>query len=140
MTWMLIKLGLRLVAFTAVFWLATRPRRDKGVPKDKAHVRPPRISIQPRWAIPLIGVLFAGLNLGLYWLLRPLLNLASMGMFSIATPLAANALLLWGTTRIVARKQWLKVDGWMAAAWLCVALTAAHGALWLSLDYLPTLS
>jgi hypothetical protein len=54
-------------------------------------------------------------------------------------PLIVNSLLLWGTAHIVSKKQWLKVDGLMSYAWLAVALTGAHGALWLALDYLPAL-
>ena len=138
MTWILVKLAIRLVAFTAVFWVATRPRKPKKGSTDKA-VKPPRISIQPRWAIPAIGVLFAGMNILLYWLMRPILNLATMGMFSLLMPLVVNSLLLWGTAHIVSKKQWLKVDGLMAYAWLAVALTGAHGVLWVALDYLPSL-
>ena len=139
MTWMLLKLGLRLVAFTAVFWFATRPRRDRSLPKDKAPVKPPRISIQPRWAIVLVGFLFAGLNTLLYWILRPVLDLATLRMFSLVMPLVVNAMLLWGTVRIVGKKQWIKIDGWLPALWMVGALSLAHGALWLSLDFLPSL-
>jgi uncharacterized membrane protein YvlD (DUF360 family) len=138
MTWILIKLGVRLVAFTAVFWLATWPRKGDPGKDGKPTVRAPRISIQPRWAIPLVGVLFAALNIGLYWLLRPVLDLATLRSFSWVMPLVVNGLLLWGTARIVARKEWLRIDGFMAAAWLAVALTLAHGVLWVGLDYLPT--
>jgi uncharacterized membrane protein YvlD (DUF360 family) len=144
MTWVLIKIAIRLVAFTAVFWLATWPRRGAAGSRageartpEGAAPRRARISIQPRWAIPLVGVVFAGLNILLYWLLRPVLDLATLRMFSLAMPLVVNGLLLWGTARLVARKQWLKVDGILAAAWLAGILTLAHGALWLGLDYLP---
>lgn len=138
MPWYLA-LVIRLVAFTAVFWLATRPRREKGVPKDKAAIRPSKITIQPRWAIPLVGVVFALMNVGLYWLLRPVLDLATLRTFSLVTPFVVNALLLWGTARVVEKKQWLKIDGFVAAAWLAGVLTLAHGVLWLALDYLPAL-
>lgn len=138
MTWILVKLAIRLVAFTAVFWFATRPRAVKKGEKD-AKARPPRITIQPRWAIPVIGVLFAALNIVLYWLMRPVLDLATMRMFSLLMPLIVNGLLLYGTARIVEKKQWLKVDGLLAGLWLAFALTAAHGVLWVTLDYLPGL-
>jgi len=136
MTWMLVKLGLRLVAFTAVFWFATRPRRERGAPKDQAP-KPSRVTIQPRWAIVLIGFLFAALNTGLYSLLRPVLDLATLRMFSLIMPLVVNALILWGTVRLVEKRKWLRIDGWVAAAWLVGFLSLAHGALWLGLDYLP---
>jgi len=137
MAWMLLKVGLRLVAFTAVFWFASRPRRDKALPKD-APRKPPRIAIRPRWAIVLVGVLFAALNTVLYWLVRSVLDLATLRMFSLLMPLVVNAFLLWGTSQIVARKQWLRIDGWFAAVSLVAALSLTQGALWLALDYLPT--
>jgi hypothetical protein len=138
MTWILVKLAIRLAAFTAVFWIATRPRKPKKG-SDAKEIKPPRISIQPRWAIPVIGVLFAALNTLLYWLMRPVLDLATMRMFSLLMPLIVNGLLLWGTARIVEKKKWMKVDGLLAGAWLAFALTGAHGVLWVTLDYLPSL-
>jgi uncharacterized membrane protein YvlD (DUF360 family) len=138
MAWLLIKLGIRLVAFTGVFWLATRPRRSDTTSKDgKPVMKPPRISIQPRWAIPLVGVLFGALNTLLYWILRPVLDIATLRTFSWVMPLVVNALLLWGTARIVSQRKWLKLDGLTAMIWLAVALTLAHGVLWFALDYLP---
>ncbi len=140
MTWILVKLAIRLVAFTGVFWLATRPRPLKGRPptKDgKPELRPPRVKIQPKWAIPLVGVLFAGLNILLYWLLRPVLDLATLRTFSFVMPLIVNGLLLWATAEIVKKKKWLQLDGMLAALWLAGMLTLAHGVLWVGLDYLP---
>lgn len=145
MTWLLIRLGVRLVVFTGVFWLATRPRVKKpqagagGAKDGKPTVKPARISIQPRWAIPIVGVLFAALNTALYWAVRPVLDLATLKTLSFFMPFVVNALLLWGTVRIVSRKEWIKVDGLLAGAWLAGALTLAHGALYVGLDYLPTL-
>jgi uncharacterized membrane protein YvlD (DUF360 family) len=140
MTWILVKLAIRLVAFTGVFWLATRPRRLKGHPpgKDgKPAMKPPRIKIQPRWAIPLIGVVFAGLNILLYWMVRPILDLATLRTFSFIMPLVVNGLLLWATAEIVKKKKWLQLDGMWAAIWLAGALTLAHGVMYVALDYLP---
>ena len=138
MTWLLVKLGVRLVAFTAVFWFATRPRKSGRLDKDgKPEVKPARISIQPRRVIPLIGVLFGAMNTILYWILRPLLDIATLGTFTIIMPLVVNSLLLWGTTRLVERRQWIKIDGLFSAIWLAVAITLAHGVLWVALDALP---
>jgi uncharacterized membrane protein YvlD (DUF360 family) len=138
MLWIFAKLAIRLVAFTAVFWLATRPRKtEERDAEGKPVLKPPRISIQPRWAIPIIGVVFGGLNLLLYWIARPLLDLATFRTFSILMPLIVNALLLWGTTKLVEKRQWMKLSGWFAAVWLAVALTLAHGVLYAALDYLP---
>lgn len=145
MTWVLIKLAVRLVVFTGVFWLATRPRVSKpaagagGAKDGKPAVKPARVAIQPRWAIPVVGVLFAALNVALYWALRPVLDLATLKTFSFVMPFVVNALLLWGVARIVARKEWMRIDGLLAGAWLAGMLTLAHGALWLGLDYLPAM-
>jgi uncharacterized membrane protein YvlD (DUF360 family) len=139
MVWLVVKLAIRLVVFTGVFWLATRPRKTDHLDKDgRPELKPPRISIQPRWAIPLIGVLFGALNLVLYWLARPLLDLATLRTFTVLMPLVVNSLLLWGTARIVQKRHWMRIDGFLAAAWLAVALTLAHGVLWAALDYVPS--
>ena len=120
----LIKLGVRLVVFTGVFWLAAR--RNK------------KIIIEKRWATPLVGLAFAVLNTALYWALGSIFNLATLGALSIAMPLAINGLLLGITVRIFQRKpHWFRVDGWLAMLWMAVALTLAHGALWVAVDYLP---
>ncbi|MCA9678620.1 MAG: phage holin family protein [Kofleriaceae bacterium] len=137
MTWTLVKIAIRLVAFTGVFWLATRPRKGNVKGKDGKDSKPARVKIQPRWAIPLVGVLFAALNIALYWLVRPVLDIATLRSLSLAMPLVVNGLLLWGTARIVEKKQWLEVDGFFAGLWLAGALTIAHGTLWVALDYLP---
>ena len=138
MVWMFAKLAIRLVVFTAVFWLATRPRKTDERDKDGRPVlKPPRLSIQPRWAIPVIGVLFAGLNILLYWIVRPVLDIATFRTFSILMPLVVNSLLLFGTTKVVEKRQWMKMSGWFTAVWLAVALTLAHGVLYAALDYLP---
>jgi hypothetical protein len=123
MTWLLVKLGLRLAAFIAVFWIASRKN--------------PKVKIEPRWAIPLVAGLFGLFNTGLYWLLAPLLAIASFGVAAFALPLILNGAFLYATTRAVAKKKWLQIDGVFAMAWMAVVLTVAHGALWLALDYIP---
>jgi hypothetical protein len=120
----LIKLGVRLVVFTGVFWLAAR-RNEK-------------IIIEKKWATPLVGFLFAVLNTALYWALKPILNLATLGVIGFVMPLVINGLLLAVTVRIFQnKKQWFRVDGWFAMLWMVVFLTLAHGLLWLAIDYLP---
>ena len=76
MTWILIKMAIRLVVFVAVFWFAARKN--------------PKIRIQPRWAVPLVAGVFAILNVGLYWLLKPVLNLATFNVAWFAMPLVLN--------------------------------------------------
>ncbi len=138
MLWILAKVAIRLVVFTAVFWLATRPRKtDERDKEGRPVLKPARISIQPRWAIPVIGVVFAALNLLLYWIARPVLDIATFRTFSILMPLVVNSLLLFGTTKLVEKRQWMKMASWFSGVWLAVALTLAHGVLYALLDYLP---
>jgi Mycobacterial 4 TMS phage holin, superfamily IV len=124
MTWILIKLAIRLVAFVAVFWFATRKN--------------PKIKIEPRWSLPLVAGVFAIFNVALYWILRPVLNLATFNVAWFAMPLVINLLFLMATLRVVQSKKWLVIDGVRATLWLAVILTVAHGVLYVSLDYLPT--
>jgi hypothetical protein len=143
MTWVLIKLGIRLVVFLAVFWIAT--------------LRNPKIVVQPRWALPLVAGLFALLNTGLYWLLKPVLNVASFGAIWFLMPLVLNLCFLVATLRVFqkrdlapvvkmakdapaprpSRRPSLSINGITATIYMAVLLTAAHGLLWFALDYMP---
>jgi hypothetical protein len=113
MTWLLVKLGIRLLGFIAVFWLAA--------------ARNPKIKIQPRRAIPLVAGLFAVFNLGLYWLLEPVLNLATFGAAWFAMPLLINLGFLLATLRVFEKKRWFVIEGIRATLFLALLLTAAHG-------------
>lgn len=123
MTLILVKLGIRLVVFTAVFWLAARTN-DKVV-------------FTHRWAPPLVALVFAVLNTALYWLLRPILDLATLGAVGFALPLVINLVLLAATVRLFEARNWFRVDGLFAMLWMATFLTIAHGALWLGVDYIP---
>ena len=123
-TGLLIKLGVRFAVFGLVFIVATR--------------RNPKIVVSKRWAFPLIAAVFAILNTGLYWALRPLLDLATLGAAGFIMPLVVNLVLLLATIRVFQRKQWLEVKGTLATLWLAMFLTLAHGLLYVGLDYLPT--
>ena len=35
-------------------------------------------------------------------------------------------------------KPWFEIQGFFATLWMAIALTVAHGALWVGLDYLPS--
>lgn len=119
----LVKLAIRIAVFAVVFAVAVR--------------RHERIKVTPRWAIPLVGLVFALLNTGLYWLLRPVLNLATLGAAVLVVPLAVNGVFLWATAKAVARARVkLEVDGFRPALYLAVLLTCAHGVLYLALDVL----
>jgi hypothetical protein len=127
-TGILIKIGVRLLVFTAVFWIA-------------AH-KSPKIVIEKKWATPIIALVFAILNTTLYWLLTPVLNVATLGAVGFVMPFLVNAVLLLATVRIFQieklRVMHLEIKGLFTTIWLAAGLTLAHGALWLALDYLPT--
>ena len=123
MTPVLVKLALRVLVFGLVFALAVKKHE--------------RIKLEPRWALPLVGLVFALLNTGLYWLLRPVLNLATLGAAALVVPLAVNGAFLWATQKAVARARVkLTIEGLRPAIFLAVLLTVAHGVLYLALDVL----
>jgi hypothetical protein len=117
-TWILIKLGIRFLVFGGAFALAMH--RDK------------RIRIHPRYALPLVALVFALLNTGLYWILKPVLNLATMGAFAFILPFALNGAFLYGTQRILKP---LRIEGIWPMILLSGVLTVAHGLLWVALDW-----
>ncbi|MFN0251132.1 MAG: phage holin family protein [Kofleriaceae bacterium] len=121
----LIKLGVRLVVFGLVFFIATRKN--------------PKVVVAKKRTLPLIALVFAILNTGLYWVLKPILNLATMGIAAFLMPFLINLALLVGTVKIFEKKKWLEVQGFMTTLWLSAFLTLAHGLLYLGLDYLPKL-
>ena len=130
-----LKLGIRLVVFTAVLWLVARAEAKKVASKKKEK---PRVAIQPRWATPIVATLFAVLNTCLYWALKPILNVATLGAIGFVMPLIVNFILLAVTVRVVESKKWFQVNGLFAMIWLAIVVTIAHGVLWLGVDYLPT--
>src|SRR5437764_396304 len=85
-TGFLLKLGIRLVVFTLVFWVA-------------AH-RNKKVTVSHRWAYPVIALVFAALNTILYAALSPIFNTVTFGMLGLVMPLAINSGLLYGTVRI----------------------------------------
>ena len=122
-TGILIKVGARLVLFGLVFFFAAR--------------RNPKVLVPNKWATPLVALVFALLNTGVYWALTPILNLATLGALGFAMPFIVNLLFLYATVRIFQSKKWLAIEGAMTYLWLALILTIAHGALWFGLDYLP---
>lgn len=121
---LLIKLGVRLLVFTAVFWVAAKKNE--------------KIIIEKKWATPVVGFAFAVLNTALYWVLGRVLNIATLGVVGFAMPLVINGVLLMVTARVFQRKpQWFRLEGFFAGMWMAIFLTLAHGVLWVGLDYLP---
>ncbi len=113
MTEFLIEFGVRFVVFGGVFGVVVW--------------RSERVTVEPKWALPLVGLVFAGLNVALYWAMRPIFDLATLGTLGFVMPLIVNGLLLYGTNRVLKP---LKIDGILMTLWLSVFLTIAHGVLW----------
>jgi len=120
-TWILIKLGVRLAVFGLVFGLVAWKNE--------------KVTVKPNYALPLVAAVFALLNTGLYWLLEPILNLATLGSIALLMPFLLNGVFLYATDRLL--KQ-LKIEGLWTKVVLAALLTAAHGILWLALDVLAT--
>jgi hypothetical protein len=123
-TGILIKLAVRLVVFSGVFFAATKYLEG--------------IVVTKKWAFPLLGALFAVMTTLFYWLLAPILELATFNAIGFAIPLVVNLVLLAITIRLLKTKGWLEVHGFFSSMWLALCLTAAHGVMWFALDYLPT--
>jgi hypothetical protein len=150
-TGVLIKLGIRLLIFGAVFFFAAR--------------RNPKVLIHTKWATPIVAFTFAALNTGLYWALKPILDLATLGALGFFMPFIVNMVLLVVTVKFfawekmphvggkpgksddkaakpedakAARKPLFEIAGIMTTLWMALVLTAAHGVLWVALDYIPS--
>jgi uncharacterized membrane protein YvlD (DUF360 family) len=119
----LIKLGVRLLVFTGVFWIAAKKNEE--------------IVFEKKWAPPLVGLVFAILNTALYWVLSKILHLATFGAMSLALPFVINGALLYATMKVFEKKKWFRIEGFFATIWMALFLTAAHGVLWAALDYIP---
>lgn len=122
-TAILIKLGVRLVVFGLVFFIAIRKN--------------PKVVVSKKRVLPLIALVFAVLNTALYWLLAPILNVATLGAAGFLMPFVVNMVLLIGTVKIFSKWKWFEIQGVMTTLWMAAFLTLAHGALWLGLDYFP---
>lgn len=149
-TGILIKLGVRLLVFGLAFFIATRKN--------------PKVVIPTKWATPVVALVFALLNTSLYWALRPILDLATLGALGFAMPLIVNIVLLYATVRFFAwdklprfvpaaavdpkdpkKKQpagearpLFAIDGLFTTLWMALILTVVHGVLWFALDYIPS--
>ena len=119
MTEMLINLAVRFAVFLAVFLFVAWKH--------------PKVAVRPKIALPLVALVFALLNTGLYWLLKPVLTLATLGAAWLFIPFALNGAFLWATHRLIRP---LRIEGLRAGAYLAVLLTAAHGLCWLVLEKL----
>ena len=116
-SWFLIELAVRLLVFGVVF----------GVVAWKME----KVTIKPRYALPLVAAVFALLNTALYWLLKPILNLATLGTLAFLMPFLLNGAFLYATERLVRP---LKIEGLWTKVVFAAILTVAHGVLWVALD------
>ena len=123
MTWLLIKIAIHIVVFGLVFGFAVW--------------RSESITIKPRFALPLVAIVFALLNGALYSIFSFVLGLATLGLAFLVMPFVLNAVFLLITTRVLKRlKVQMAIDGILTIAWLAALLTGAHGALWLTFKFL----
>ncbi len=120
---LLIKLGVRFVVFGVAFFVAAKTNKKVVMPN--------------KWATPLVALVFALLNTLVYWALKPVLNIATLGAVGFLMPLVANLVFLLVTERIFRAKKWIEIQGLMTTVWMSIVLTVVHGACWLGLDYIP---
>jgi len=130
-TGLAIGFGVRLVMFTVVFWLAPQPKKG----------RLEAVRFKSKWLAPLVGLVFALLDIALYWVLTHGFDLATFGAISFVMPLIVNGLLLFATVKLFAWREqmrgWFTIDSVVAGLWMVVFLTVVQGLCWLGLDYLP---
>ena len=115
-----IKLVVHVVVFGIALTFATR--KVKGV------------SVQPRSMLPLVALMFAGLNQLLYWALTLSVKLVTLWTLAFLAPLVANAVLLLLTDRLMKP---FKIEGFKALAYTSVIMTVAHLALRLAHAAIP---
>lgn len=106
---LVVKLVVRVLVFGVAFAFITRRTRD--------------VRVEPRSAIPVVALVFALLNTALYWLISPLVTLASLGLLWFLAPFVANLVLLYLTDRL-ARP--LKIQTFTALLYASAVLTLAH--------------
>lgn len=116
---LLVKLAVRFVVFGAVFAFAVKKN--------------PKITVKPTIALPLVALVFALLNTGLYFVIKPVANIATLGAAWLILPFVVNGAFVWLTQKLIRP---LRIDGLRPMIWLAVLLTAAHGLCWLVVDHL----
>jgi uncharacterized membrane protein YvlD (DUF360 family) len=109
MTWFLIKMLIRAVVFGVAITYVTRKNSS--------------VKVTPRSALPLVALVFAGLNTLLYWFVSGTMNVVTLGTMFFLVPFAANAALLWLTDKLFKP---FKVDGLFALAYASLIVTLAH--------------
>ncbi len=120
-SWFLIELAVRFVTFGVVFGVVAW--------------RMEKVTIKPKYALPLVAAVFAILNTALYWLLEPILNLATLGTFAFLMPFLLNGAFLYATERLVRP---LEIEGLWTKTVFAAILTVAHGVLWVAFDVIAS--
>ena len=112
-----LKLALRFVLFGGVFFYAKK-KMDK-------------VEIQPWWALPLVALMFALLNLALYYAGTEVIKLASMNVANYVVPVVVNCLILFGTTALLKKMkvESVRIHGIVAIVWLAILLSIANGLI-----------
>jgi hypothetical protein len=109
MTLVALKLLIRAVVFGIAITFACR--RDEDV------------KVEPRNMLPLVGLAFAALNMVLYHLLAPALNLVTLWTLWFVVPFAANGIILLVTDRLV---KWFRIGSLVALLRTAGIVTVAH--------------
>ena len=82
-----------------------------------------KVTVEPRSALPVVALVFAGLNALLYGFLKTALNISTLFMLALLVPFVANAILLWMTDKLIKP---FKVEGLYALAHASLIVTVAH--------------
>ena len=84
------------------------------------------VKVSPRSALPVVALVFAGLNTLLYGLLATVLNFGTLFTMFLFVPFIVNAGLLWLTDKLMKS---FKVEGLGSLAFASLLVTLAHIAL-----------
>lgn len=111
---LLIRLGIAFVVFGAAITFATLKIKE--------------VKVTHKAVIPLVAIVFALLNTGLYWLVAFTIKAISLWTLALVAPFLANAVLLYATDRLLKQFEikgimpFLKTAGLMTIGHLLVGL------------------
>ena len=114
----LIKLGIRLVVFTGVFWVAAKKNE--------------KVVFEKKWATPLVAFVFAVLNTALYWALKPVLNVATLGAVGVRDAARHQRRPALRDREDLREEEVVPHRRRVRELWMAMFLTLAHGALWVA--------
>src|SRR5262245_21539930 len=69
------------------------------------------VKVEPRNQLPWVAFVFAILNSALYWFLKGSMNVVTLWMLFLVTPLLANMVILWLSDKLLKP---LKIEGMKA--------------------------